>query len=288
LTVSTHTDVRPTAPLATTLERFFATKTSCDIDGTMAFFSPDLVTYTDATLGWDLDSFDALRGVFAQYMPGWAPPARSYTTGVLSNGVSALVHMVDTPELFGGELRILAAVDFRDGKIVRWVDYWDAAAYPEDLYVKFRTPGAQFLRDLKDSEVPTQAAPELVDAAAALQHAFAAGDASAVARLLHTDATFGDLSLRTQLIGRIETARYLDRALNEAPYGQSSTLRHMVGGPAGGGFEWTAGPHHDHLVGVTAIELGPDGLITKVASVYDSRQVPPTRRAALAGSAIAP
>jgi len=91
LTVSTHTDARPTAPLAATLERFFATKTSCDIDGTMAFFSPDLVTYTDATLGWDLDSFDALRGVFAQYMPGWAPPARSYTAGVLSNGVSALV-----------------------------------------------------------------------------------------------------------------------------------------------------------------------------------------------------
>jgi hypothetical protein len=31
--------------------------------------------------------------------------------------------MVDTPELFGGELRILAAVDFADGKIIRWVDY---------------------------------------------------------------------------------------------------------------------------------------------------------------------
>jgi hypothetical protein len=32
----------------------------------MAFFSPDLVSYIDATLGWDFDSYDALRGVFEQ------------------------------------------------------------------------------------------------------------------------------------------------------------------------------------------------------------------------------
>ena len=37
-------------------------------------------------------------------------PARSYATAILPGEMSALVHMVDTPELFGGELRILAAV----------------------------------------------------------------------------------------------------------------------------------------------------------------------------------
>jgi hypothetical protein len=82
-----------------------------------------MAAYIDATLGWDFDSYDALQAVFAQYMPNWAPPARSYSTAILSNETSALVHMVDTPELFGGELRILAAVDFADGKIIRWVDY---------------------------------------------------------------------------------------------------------------------------------------------------------------------
>ncbi|HLM88327.1 MAG TPA: hypothetical protein VK284_04740 [Streptosporangiaceae bacterium] len=110
-----------------------------DVEGTMSYFAPHLVTYTDATLAWDFDSFQALRNVFEQYMPGWKPPARSYTTAILSNDVSALVRMVDTPELFGGELRILAAVDFRDGKIVRWVDYWDAVPYDEQLYAQFRT-----------------------------------------------------------------------------------------------------------------------------------------------------
>ena len=110
------------SPLTETLERYFRVKTSCDIEGTMSWFAPDLATYTDATLGWDVDSFEAVRAVFEQYMPTWARPARSYATAILSNEHSALIHMVDTPELFGGELRILAAVDLADGKIVRWVD----------------------------------------------------------------------------------------------------------------------------------------------------------------------
>lgn len=38
-----------TAPLSATLERFFTTKTACDVDGTMSYFAPDLATYTDAT-----------------------------------------------------------------------------------------------------------------------------------------------------------------------------------------------------------------------------------------------
>lgn len=285
--MTTRTDDRPTAPLAAILERFFTMKTSCDVDGTMSYFAPDLATYTDATLGWDCNSFQALRNVFEQYMPGWKPPARSYATAILSNDVSALVHMVDTPELFGGELRILAAVDFRDGKIIRWVDYWDAGPYDEQLYAQLRTPGERFPRDFKDAEVPTQAAPELVVAATALQQAFSAGDAPAAADLLHTDVVLADMSLRAQLIGQIETARYLGRVLANVPYGQSSSLRHVVGGTAGGGFEWAAGPDYGGLAGITALELDGNGLITKVTSVYDSRQLSPARRAALAGASIA-
>ena len=143
---------RTSSPLAGSLERFFETKTSCDVDGTMAYFSPDMASYIDATLGWDLDSYEALAGVFAQYMPNWAPPARSYATQILSNETSALIHMVDTPELFGGELRILAAIDFDDGKIVRWVDYWDSSSFDDDLYAQFRTPAEHFPTDLKDGD----------------------------------------------------------------------------------------------------------------------------------------
>ena len=62
--------------------------------------------------------------------------------------------MVDTPELFGGELRILAAVDFRDGKIVRWVDYWDAAAPPGRRHCRREHGRAQTIGDLR-SRRPT-------------------------------------------------------------------------------------------------------------------------------------
>ena len=209
--MTTHTAVER-SPLAATIETFFGTKTSCDVDGTMAYFSLDLATYIDATLGWDFDSYDALKAVFAQYMPNWSPPARSYATRVLGNETSALVNMVDTPELFGGELRILAAIDFVDGKIVRWVDYWDSSSFDDDLYAQFRTPADAFPRDFKDAEVATRAAPEVVTAATALQQAFSAADASAAADLLHTDGVIEDMALRSQVIGRIETSRSLERS----------------------------------------------------------------------------
>lgn len=268
----------PHAPLAGTFEEFFRIKTSCDVAGTMAYFSPALATYTDATLGWDLASHETLQGVFEQYMPNWKPPARSYFTGILSNATSALIHMVDTPELFGGELRILAAVDLADGKIVRWVDYWDASAFDGDLYRQLRTPVEQFPTDLKDGVVPTQAAVELVRVATALHSALAAADADATSPLLHPDVVLEDMALRTHIVGRIEAVKYLGRVLADVPYGSGSTLRHVVGGSRGGGFEWTSGAG---LAGITALELDADGLVTRITSVYDSRQLPDEQKAAL-------
>ena len=270
-------------PPASELDAFFATKTACDIEGTMSFFAPDMASYIDATLGWDFDSYEALKAVFTQYMPNWAPPARSYATKILPGETSALVHMVDTPELFGGELRILAAVDFADGKIVRWIDYWDSSAFDEGLYAQFRTPADSFPTDFKDGQVPTRAAPELVDAATALQQAFDAADESAAHDLLHTDVVLVDMALRMQVIGRIETVAYLGRVLDQVPYGRSNELRHVVGGAAGGGFEWTAA---DGLVGITALERDADGLITRITSVYDSRQVERARKAALISASV--
>jgi ketosteroid isomerase-like protein len=279
--VATQTPSGQASRLPALLHEFFATKTACDVEGTMAYFAPDMASYIDATLGWDFDSHAALKAVFEQYMPNWAPPARSYASKILAGEESALVHMVDTPELFGGELRILAAIDFVDGRIVRWVDYWDSSAFDSDLYNQFRTPADSFPRDLKDARVATRAAPEMVEAATALQQAFATGDASAAAALMHADVVLADMAVRTQVVGRIETMHYLERALEQAPYGDASTLRHIVGGRGGGGFEWTAGPDADRLVGISALELDADGLITGITSVYDSRQIDPARKRAL-------
>jgi hypothetical protein len=95
-----------------------------------------------------------------------------------------------------------------------------------------------------------------------------------------------DMALRSQVIGRIEVARYLERVLGQVPYGRASTLRHIVGGPGGGGFEWTAGPGANHLAGITALELGADGLITAITSVYDSRQIDPASKRSLVDASI--
>jgi hypothetical protein len=267
-----------TAQLPAKLEEFFTTKTAADVEGTMAFFAPDMAGYLDATLGWDFGDYAALKEVFAKYMPTWAPPARSYATKVLAGQDSALVYMVDTPELFGGELRILAAVDFADGKIVRWIDYWDSTAFDGVLYDQLRTPAGSFPADLRDAQVETRADPGMIKVATALQQTFAAADPSAAADAMHPDVVLTDMALRTHVIGRVGTTRYLERVLAHSPYGLASTLRHVVGGGTGGGFEWTAGPGVDHLAGITALELDPDGLITAITSVYDSRQLDPARK----------
>jgi ketosteroid isomerase-like protein len=279
------TDTASASQLHAFFGEFFAAKAAHDVDGTMAYISPDMITYTDATLGMALDSYAAVKAGFAQFMPAWAPPARSYATKILAGDQSALVHMVDTPEMFGGELRILSAVDFADGKIVRWIDYWDASAYDDGLYRQMLAPADRFPRDMQESKVATTAPAELTRAATALHKAFTAPDASAAAAGMHPDVVLTDMALRTQVIGRIETVRYLERVLGRVPYGQGSTLRHVVGGADGGGFEWTAGPDADQLVGITALELGEDGLISSITSVYDSRQIDPaSKRALLAAS----
>jgi ketosteroid isomerase-like protein len=285
--MTTHTPTVSASRLPAMLEKFFETKTAGDVDGTMAYFAPDMAGYIDATLGWDFDSYAALKAVFEQYMPNWAPPARSYASKILAGEQSALVHMVDTPELFGGELRVMAAVDFADGKIVRWVDYWDSSAFDTGLYDQLRTPAESFPRDLKDARVPTRADAQLVEVATALHHGFTSQDPWAASELMHTDVVLVDMALRTQVIGKIESIRYLERVLGHVPYGSASAFRRVVGGPRGGGFEWTAGPSADLVTGITALELDADGLITAVTSVYDSRQLDRARMRALVNASFA-
>ena len=159
-----------TASLDTTIETFFQSKTASDVAGNVAFFAPDLVSYIDATLGWQFDGYDALKGVFEQYMPNWSPPARSYATGVLANDTSALVRTTNTPELFGGELRILAALTSPRARSSAGLTGTPRRSTTRCTRRAERR--RQLPTDLKDNQVATQAAPELVAAATALQDAF--------------------------------------------------------------------------------------------------------------------
>lgn len=268
------------------LDGFFAAKNSHVAADTMAYFSPDVVTYTESILGWPLDGYETIEQTFAQHMPTWPATALSYPTRILGGTGSALIAFTDMPELFGGELRLLGAIDFKDGKIVRWVDYWDSMMFDDDLYAQLKTPAEHFPTTFHEDEVPVSAAPEMVETSTRLQSLLAAGDAAGAAALFSYDVVFEDMALRMQLQGRSMAERYLTASLAAAPYGRSSRMRHIVGGPTGGGFEWIAPETSGVAGGITALELDKAGLVSRVTTVYDGRLLASDDREALVGNVL--
>lgn len=260
----------------------FEAKTRRDVAATMAFFSPDLVTYIDAVLGWDIAGHDALQGVFAQYMPTWPDTARSYPTRIVGDMQGgAFVAFVDTPELFGGELRILAAIDFKDGKIVRWVDHWDSRDWPNAYGLEKSTLG-----DYRETQVANAASARMTDVAHGLFAAMAAGAGDAAAALLSDDVVFEDMALRSQLLGQGAVQAYLGRALPMLPYGPGASPRHVVGSDNGGAIEWTAAPNAPFNTGVTGVYLDADGRITRLITVYDGDLYDTAQLAAMAAAVL--
>lgn len=253
------------------LDSFFAAKNSHVVADTMAHFSPDVVTYTETILGWPLDGYETIEQTFTQHMPNWPATALSYPTRILGGTGSALIAFTDMPELFGGELRLLGAIDFKDGKIVRWVDYWDSMIFDDDLYAQLKTPAEHFPTSFHEDEVPVTAAPEMVEVSTRLQALLAAGDAAGAAALFSYDVVVEDMALRMQLQGQSMAERYLAASLQAAPYGVGSSLRHVVGGSTGGGFEWIAPDTSGVAGGISALELDVAGLISRVTTVYDGR-----------------
>ena len=209
-------------------------------------------------------------------MPKWPPSGLSYPTLILGDEHSTLVAFTDTPELFGSEIRILAAVDMKEGKVIRWIDYWDGRNFGAELAAKMRTPADKFPTDFKESTASDNAAPAIRKAAEKLQAAFAGNDAKGAAALLSSDAIYEDMTLRTQVLGRLAIERYLGRALAKLPAGVGSPLLHVVGGDMGGGYEWQAAPAYRASVrrGITAITLDQDGKITRLTTVWDGAMIP--------------
>lgn len=255
---------------------FFTAKSRHDVDATMNHFSKTTLTYIDATLGWPFYSYDALKDVFVEYMPKWPPSGLSYPTLILGDEHSALVAFTDTPELFGSEIRFLAAIDMKDGKVTRWIDYWDGRHFGADLAAKLRTPADMFPSDFKESTAPDNATQTILATAGKLHAALAGNDAKGAAALFSSDAVYEDMTLRTEVLGRLAIQRYLERALAKLPAGAGSSLLHVVGGEMGGGYEWQAAPAYRTSVrrGISAIALDQDGEIARLITVWDGAMIP--------------
>ncbi|UUX95277.1 nuclear transport factor 2 family protein [Aquabacterium sp. J223] len=252
------------AELVTFMNSYFAAKTRRDVSTTMSFFSPDLVTYIDATLGWDVAGFSALQGLFAQYMAQWPSTAKSYPTRIVGDMTGAMIAFTDTPELFGGELRLQGIVDFKDGRIVRWVDYWDSRGWENN----FGLPKTQLL-NLRESQVPARASYRFKTTGQQLAQTLGIGNAAAAVALFSEDAIYEDTALRLRLQGARQIKRYFDRAITQLPHGTGSTLRHLAGNDAGGAVEWVSAPGAPTRSGMSALVLDSDAKIIRCSVMYD-------------------
>jgi hypothetical protein len=256
-----------TPELVAFMKAFFAAKSRAKLDETMSFLSPDLINYSDVTLGAENLGWAAIRATFARLMPNWPATALSYPTRLVGDMTSALVAFTDTPELFGGELRILGTVDFKDGKIVRWLDFWDARGFPNTFGLPFKTLAvpAQYYA----ARVGENADPRLQQVAHALVTAMSTGNVGAAAALFASDAIYEDMVLRNQIQGRLAISRYLTRSLALLPHGMGCTYSHSVGSSQGGAVEWFGAGTTLVRAGVTALLLDQSGLITRATSIYD-------------------
>jgi hypothetical protein len=81
--------------------------------------------------------------------------------------------------------------------------------------------------------------------------------------------------------------RYLARANHKSPFGRGVKLGHVVGGDAGGGFEW-ASSSSTVKTGAAALSINAEGKITRVSIVYDSRNLSATSRNELAALTLEP
>lgn len=265
------------------LYAYFAAKTRANVDRTMSFFSHQLVTYTDATLGWDAPGWAILKAFFAQYMPNWPVTAKSYPTRILGDMNSAVVVFTDTKELFGGEIHGVGALDFEDGKVVRWVDYWDSRGWPNTFNLKKQT-----LQSWHQNALRERASPQLREITARLTAALSAGDAKSAASLFSYDAVYEDVPCRTQIISRTMIENYFERALTRLPNGFGSGLRHTLGSDAGGGFEWIGASNSGIPGGVTVLTLDSSGSITRATTMYDGGRFSQASLQAMSALAIEP
>ncbi len=243
---------------------FFGPKSAHDPKALMDRFAHKDVLYIDATSGGIWPTWDSLNAIFSGFLPKTPPAALSYPLRIYGDGKSAIVAFVDTPELFGRELRILGAVSFdKDGRVIRWMDYWDGRSSGAK-----NTIGPNYPTDFHDDV--GAATGGIADVSHKLQQAFAAGDAAAATALFSPDAVYEDMALHNQILGHLAIQRYLTRALAKAPYGPGASVAHVVGADKGGGYEWRAGPAFPMRRGVTALALDAQGRITRLTTVYDS------------------
>jgi len=212
-------------------------------------------------------------------------------------------------------LTIQSVVDMSDGFISRNVDYWDSrelgqaditgggttsgvavpfgAVHPGGIPLSAPPPvppGNVVLASGVDGRA--SASPAMVNLVRELTNALSHGsvgdvlsffteDALYVNPVIHQGPAFyGNFDQTIQIRGLRLLRSFFEAVLNHLPDGPASTLIHVVGSAAGGGFEWKAGGPYaatgldrSGLAGSTALDLF-GGKIRRMSVKFDTFQMP--------------
>ena len=110
---------------------------------------------------------------------------------------------------FPADMRSVSVVNFVEGKIARWLDYWDCNHIGAANLEGMKLPDEQFPTDFRESLVGNVAATRIKRAATSLNQALAANDAGGAAALFAPDATFVDLTAHLRITGPCHVTTFL-------------------------------------------------------------------------------
>ncbi|CAH0028227.1 unnamed protein product [Clonostachys rhizophaga] len=248
---------------------FFKAKTLKDADGWLSFFHPYESAIYDSTLGAAYPSREMLEKELPVIAQAWPDNGTAYHQRVLGDMTGAVVVNLGSQELFGDELRMVSAYDFRNGKVVRQCDYWDAR---RNSVGENKVPDNEYPHDLGLESVGENAHVQMQKTATDLSAALEKGRVDDAAALFTVDAVFEDLTTRTRIEGRLAIGRYLHRAIDKLAYGPGAELRHILGSASGGGYEWVqlGGSVRNGIIG---LELDSQGAIGRFTAIWDGSRM---------------
>lgn len=265
---------------------FYHDKARRDVDAAIENFLVEPFSYVDATLGAEFPTREVLRGLLSQGLPTWPEGANSYMTRVLGDENSAIVYFTNDPGIFfPADMRSVSAVNFVNGKIARWIDYWDANHIGAANLEGARHPQEEFPADFGESKVGEAATALIQKTATTLNTALAGHDVQGAAALFAPDATFTDLPSHVRVTGPRHILSFFTAAQGTLPYlGHGVQVRHVLGGDLGGGYEWTANGTVKR--GITAIKLDGNAKITSLEAMWDGSLLDDEALLSLAKAAI--
>ena len=247
---------------------YYNAKSSHNITAYLKYFHPTNASYTDVTLGSAFPNRTAIEAGFTPIFAAMEPGSLAYPLQIVGDMRSVLVHSVDTPGLFGPEIRLLTIFDFLDGKLTRVLDVWDGR---RNVLVQNRGRDVYY-NNLGLDLVHNPADPRIAEIVNKLSTNLASGNVGAVESLFSSDAILQDFTLRTRIEGSLAIGRYLGRSVSNLPYGVNSKLRHVGGFSAGGGYEWKSNTAKG-VYGVSVIELDRENKVTRYTTSWDGSRV---------------